>query len=146
MKKSGSNIILLMVFVIAAVGISNTMLMAINERIRELGMLRALGMKDSQIRLAFLFEAGGIGLFGSIMGLLLGVLLSFWVVTRGVDLSAFVSDMDLGYRISGIARGAWHPEAMIIAFLFGIILTVLVAFLSTRRALRRGISDCLRHQ
>ncbi len=146
MKKSGSNIILLLVFIIAAVGVSNTMLMAINERIRELGMMRALGMKDSQIRLAFLLEAGGIGFIGSLMGIVLGVILTIWVVNWGVDLSSFIEDMDIGYRISGIARGAWHPEAMVTAFFFGIILTVIVAFFSTRKALRRGISDCLRHQ
>jgi len=107
--------------------------------------MRALGMKDSQIRLAFLFEAGGIGFIGSVMGILLGVVLSFWVITRGVDISGLIGDMDIGYRVYGIFRGAWHPEAMVTAFIFGISLTVFVAFLSTGRALRRGIADSLRY-
>jgi putative ABC transport system permease protein len=139
MKKSASNII------IAAVGISNTMIMAINERTKELGMMRALGMKDSQIRLAFLLEAGGIGFIGAAMGVVLGVVLSYWIVTRGVDMGGLIGDMDIGYRVHGLFRGAWHPEAMVTAFIFGIVLTVLVSFLSTGRALRRGIADSLRY-
>ncbi|MBN2323576.1 MAG: ABC transporter permease [Spirochaetes bacterium] len=145
MKKSASNIILILVFIIAAVGISNTMIMAINERTKELGMMRALGMKDSEIRLAFLLEAGGIGFIGAVMGVVLGVVLSYWIVSRGVDMGGLIGDMDIGYRVHGLFRGAWHPEAMVTAFIFGIVLTVLVSFLSTGRALRRGIADSLRY-
>ena len=45
-KQSATRMILFLVFIIAAVGVSNTMLMAIYERVRELGMMRALGMKS----------------------------------------------------------------------------------------------------
>jgi len=145
MKQSATRMILFLVFVIAAVGVSNTMLMAIYERFRELGMMRALGMKDSQIRLAFLFESGGIGLIGSVLGILLGVILCFWIVNRGIDLTFMSRNMDIGYRIAGISRGAWHPEALVYAFFFGIILSVAVTFFPTRRALKMTITDCLRY-
>jgi len=145
MKQSATRMILFLVFVIAAVGVSNTMLMAIYERFRELGMMRALGMKDSQIRLAFLFESGGIGLIGSVLGILLGVILCFWIVNRGIDLTFMSRNMDIGYRIAGISRGAWHLEALVYAFFFGIILSVAVTFFPTRRALKMTITDCLRY-
>ena len=57
-KSQGSSTILFLVFLIAAVGISNTILMSIMERVRELGMMRALGMKNTQIRRMFLMESG----------------------------------------------------------------------------------------
>ncbi|NBK26054.1 MAG: ABC transporter permease, partial [Spirochaetia bacterium] len=60
-KQGGTGLILFLVFIIAAVGVSNTMLMAMFERMREIGMMRALGMKDRDILFSFLFEAGGIG-------------------------------------------------------------------------------------
>ena len=145
-KQSGTRMILFLVFIIAAVGVSNTMLMAIYERVRELGMMRALGMKRSQIRLAFLFEAGGIGFIGSVLGMLLGAALCLWIVKWGVDYSAMTRDMDIGYRVAGIMRGAWNPAAFVQAFFFGILLSVAVAFIPTRRALKMSITSCLRDQ
>jgi ABC-type lipoprotein release transport system permease subunit len=146
MKQSGTRMILFLVFIIAAVGVSNTMLMAVYERVRELGMMRALGMKNSQIRLAFLFEAGGIGFIGSLIGMLFGLLLCFWIVRWGVDFSALTRDMDIGYRVAGVMRGAWNPTAFVRAFFFGIILSIIVAFIPTRRALKMPITECLRFQ
>ena len=64
------------------------MLMAVYERVREIGMMRALGMRDRFIRLAFLLEAGGIGLVGSAVGLVLGAALNWYMVRWGLDLSA----------------------------------------------------------
>ena len=49
-KSSSSGMLLFLIFIIAAVGISNTMLIAVYERIREFGMMRALGMDDASIR------------------------------------------------------------------------------------------------
>ena len=99
MKSTGSRIILFLVFVIAAVGISNTMLMAVFERIRELGMMRALGMSDRQIWLAFLMEAGGIGLIGAVGGLIFGALVNWPLVEWGWDFTPLLKEMDIGYRI-----------------------------------------------
>ena len=143
-KQSGSSVILLLIFIIAAVGVSNTMLMAIFERTRELGMMRALGMKNSQIRLAFLLEAGGIGFIGSAAGVVLGFFLTFLIVRRGIDFSWLLRDMDIGYRISGLMHGAWNPGTMIEAFFIGIVMAAVIAFFPTRRALKMRITDCLR--
>lgn len=143
-KQSGSSVMLLLIFIIAAVGVSNTMLMAIFERTRELGMMRALGMKDSQIRMAFLLEAGGIGFIGSAVGVVFGFILTFWIVRWGIDFSWMLRDMDVGYRISGLMHGAWNPGTMVKAFFIGIIMAAVIAFFPTRRALKMPITDCLR--
>jgi putative ABC transport system permease protein len=143
-KQKGSGIILLLVFIIAAVGVSNTMLMAVYERVRELGTMRALGMGDRQVRRLFLLEASGIGVIGSVLGLALGSLLCLWMVDVGIDFSSAMRTMDMGYRVSGVFRGAWHPAAMAGAFAFGVLLSVGVAFVPTRRALSMSITDCLR--
>lgn len=145
-KRSGSGVMLLLVLIIAAVGITNTMLMAIYERIREIGMMRALGMSARQIRAAFLLEAGGIGFIGSLVGLVLGAGMTSYLVYRGIDLSFILSTMDIGYRISGISYGAWHPAALVGAFFLGILLSMLTAYIPTRRALKWEITACLRHQ
>ena len=145
MKQSGSGIYLLLVFIIAAVGITNTMLMAVYERVREIGMMRALGMKNSAIRLAFLLEAGGIGLLGSGLGVVLGSLITFFMVRHGIDLSSMVGEMDIGYRISGVFYSAWHPAALVGGFIFGILATMVISLIPSSRALKKGITDCLRY-
>ncbi|AEV29996.1 ABC-type transport system, involved in lipoprotein release, permease component [Sphaerochaeta pleomorpha str. Grapes] len=144
--QGSSNLILFLVFIIAAVGVSNTMLMAIQERIRELGTMRALGLSDRKIRALFLFEAGGIGLIGSVLGVLLGILGNFYLVHTGIDFSWVMRDIDIGYRIQSVLRGAWSIKSMGIAFLSGIVLSMLVALIPVRRALRMDIPSCLHHQ
>lgn len=145
MKSAGTKVILFMVFVIAAVGISNTMLMAIFERIREIGMMRALGMKKNQIRLAFILEAGGIGLFGSLIGVGLGLISVWAAVTWGLDFREMIGDMDTGYRTAGIFWGVWNFGTMGAAFLAGILLSSFVAFFPTSKALKISITDALHH-
>ena len=145
-KRGGTGIILFLIFIIAAVGISNTMLMAIFERIRELGMMRSLGMSDADIRAAFVLEAAGIGLIGSAIGVVLGILVNIYVVNVGFDLGFVMRDMDIGYRIQSVMRGAWNFDTVIGAFFAGTAISTLVAFFPTGRALRMDIPSCLRHQ
>jgi len=145
-KRGGSSMILFLIFIIAAVGISNTMLMAIFERIRELGMMRSLGMSNSKIRLAFIFEAAGIGIIGSAMGVILGILADLFIVNIGINYGFILRDMDIGYRLQAIFRGVWNPGTMVKAFFMGIIISTIVAYFPTKRALRMDIPSCLRHQ
>lgn len=145
-KRGGTSVILFLVFIIAAVGISNTMLMAMFERTRELGMMRALGMKEGDIRLAFIIEAAGIGLIGALGGILLGALANIYIANVGINLDFLLRDMDIGYRIQSVMRGTWNLKSFFIAFISGIGLSALVSTIPIRRALKMDIPACLRHQ
>jgi ABC-type lipoprotein release transport system permease subunit len=145
-KTQGSSIILFLVFVIAAVGVSNTMLMAVFERVRELGMMRALGMPDRDVRRLFLTEAAGIGLIGAVLGVGVGVLGTYLLTEHGIDYRWMFRNMDVGYRSAGYVRAAWHPAAIVQAFVIGIVLAVGVSWISTRRILRFSIPDSLHHR
>lgn len=61
---------------VAAFGIANTMLMAIYERTREIGLMKAIGASNKDVMIVFLGESGGIGLIGGVGGVLLGLLLN----------------------------------------------------------------------
>ncbi len=61
---------------VAALGITNTMIMSISERTREIGVMKALGCYVRDIRVMFLMEAGAIGLLGGIVGSVISLLAS----------------------------------------------------------------------
>jgi len=61
---------------VGAIGVANTMFMSVLERIKEIGVLKALGMKDSEVTAMFLVEAAAIGFGGGAIGVLLSLLLS----------------------------------------------------------------------
>ncbi|MFZ1946040.1 MAG: ABC transporter permease [bacterium] len=62
--------------IVAALGIANTMVMSILERTREIGIMKAIGASEGQIKTIFFVEAGAIGVVGGVLGLVLG-----WAVT-----------------------------------------------------------------
>jgi putative ABC transport system permease protein len=64
---------------VAGIGIANTMIMSVMERVREIGVLRAIGMTKRDIMIIFLSEASLTGMIGGILGIGLGVVLSYGV-------------------------------------------------------------------
>ncbi len=144
--EGGADIMIFFVFIITAVGISNTMLMSVQERTRELGMVRALGMKSSSIRFLFMLEAGGIGLAGTFAGIAAGSILNIFLVRNGIDFSFIMRDMDMGYRVSGVMRGVWSPVSFAVTAATGIFLPMVFALIPVHRALRKDIPGCLHHQ
>jgi len=75
--------------IIAGLGIINTMIMSILERTREIGIMKAVGGSENQIKTIFFVEAAFIGLIGGIFGLGLG-----WLVTRIANLIVKTQLMD----------------------------------------------------
>jgi ABC-type lipoprotein release transport system permease subunit len=75
------------VILIVAVIIANTLLMSVFERIREMGILAALGMKGRQIRQMFLLEAASLGLAGIALGIVLGSAGVGYLATVGIPIS-----------------------------------------------------------
>ncbi len=70
-------------------GIINTMLMSVFERIQEIGVLMAAGMKSYQIYFMFIFEALIIGTIGTILGIAAGLLIHLPLSFSGIDFSLF---------------------------------------------------------
>jgi ABC-type lipoprotein release transport system permease subunit len=73
-------------FLVAVIGVMNTMLMAVYERTREFGMLMAVGMRPAQVIRLILTEAAGLGVASLVVGAALGVPLLWYLQIHGLDL------------------------------------------------------------
>ncbi len=144
-KRMMQFIVALVVIIIAAVGIINTMLMAIMERIPEIGTLKAMGFQNNIITRLFLYEGGIIGFFGSVIGCLIGLAFSIFIIIVGIDFSQIFSSADLQYPVKMLIKGELDPLMILIVFLFGIIVSVLVTLWPLRYATRLQPVDALRH-
>ncbi len=123
-------IILLVLFVIIMVGITNTFRMIMFERIREIGTMRALGMQRVSVTRQFLFEALFLALGGAFAGLAIaGVLMAITsLVDFGLDNPLFI--------LMRNGRLTFRLEFLQVLFNFTVVgaLTVLAALIPTRRA------------
>ena len=111
--------------------IYNAFSIAVAQRRREIGILRALGASRGQIRTLFLVESGLSGLVGSVLGLGFGVLLS-----RGLAL--YISGLIAG--VYGIAERtteiATEPRLMLFGLLMGVATSIVAGFIPARNASR----------
>lgn len=89
----------LIVVALAALGMLNTMLMAIHERIREFGVLRAIGMNRGWLLTMVLIESLFLAIVSSLVGALLGFAVVRGLLKDGIDLTASLPD---GFDMAGI--------------------------------------------
>ena len=122
---------------IATLGISNAMLAAIRERRREIGVLKAVGATDRDVRRVFLVEAGTLGLIGGIIGATVGYLTAqilAGVVNRYLS-NQGLQTVDLGFPLALLALVI--TGATVLALAAG----VLPAMRAARMPARQAIGD-----
>ncbi len=144
-KRTMQTMIALIVVIIAAVGIINTMLMAVMERIPEIGTLKAMGFQNIDIVKMFLYEGGIIGIFGSLIGCIFGILFSLYMVFVGLDLTGYFEDVDAVYPVEFIIKGEFDPGMILLVFIFGVAVSVLVTLWPVRKATKLEPVDALRY-
>ena len=121
-------VMLIIILSIGMIGIINNVILSSLERSREIGMMKALGMREWEIILVFMVEATGLGILGGLAGCLLGYAGVWWITEIGYDLSYIGGDMSMyGVPIIDKVYGAWNFPSFVFIFFFGIV----VAFLSS---------------
>lgn len=139
-----SSLMMFFMFIIAAVGISNTMLMSVMERKNEIAMLKAMGYTKFYIERLFMWEGVFIGFVGCIVGLVIGCLVNIPLVKYGIDFTSMLSSVDMGYRISGLLRSTWNFAGFIKVAIGALIISAFSAFLPTVSTVKKEIADILR--
>ncbi len=143
-KEKGSFMIVLVILLIAAVGIVNTILMSVYSRVREIGVLRAYGMTALDIKKLFVREGLIIGAIGSLAALALGGGLVAWLHGTGLSLGSMFKGLDLGaFPANGVLYAEWRPSAFVIGLVFGLVASWLAARSPAKRAARLEPTDAL---
>ncbi len=131
---------------VAGIGIMNIMIVSLMERTREIGILKALGMKSRTVLAIFLSEAVIVGLLGAIFGIGLG-----WVLAN-VAARVFTGG---GFAVAGeegAVRGQFAitpivtPTVLIGALGFGVVVSIIFALYPAWRASRLKPVDALRYE
>ncbi len=138
---------MLFIGLIVALGIINTILMSVMERIREFGVMLALGVPPRRLRSMILTEGLLLGLFGSALGLIFGSLVTVYLVKEGIDYSEMVGD---SFDISGVAlgtqiRAAWDWSTMALYAVIAVFLSVLATVYPAWKAGKLRPVDAMRH-
>lgn len=146
--RSYSLILIIVIIIIAAVGVSNTMVMSIFERKKEISVLRAIGTKKGEIRAIFIMESFWIGVIGAVLGLLLGTLINLPLSFFGLNIGAVLKHIkvDMGYRTAGYIRGVWSLYIYLSSLAAGIVIPLVIGFLSSLRLSKINIIEGIRDE
>ena len=145
-KKAGIGVILLVVLLIGVIGIINNVILSALERTEEIGMMKALGMKEMEIVSVFMVEATGIGIIGGLAGCLLGAIGVGWLIKYGFDLS-YAGDMTTyGIPILNKIYGVWNFSAFGFLFILGIIVALFSSIVPALWAARKDPVKAIYHR
>ena len=134
-REKALNVLVFILLAMSAAGIANTILMAAYERIREIGTLRAMGMHRRDVLKLFIIEGAYIGTIGGLLGMALGVVVTGYYSTYGIDLTSLMeADQQANIPISAMLYLAFSWKLSILAGLFGVIVSVVASVYPARVA------------
>lgn len=136
-------IVLWIMFVLMAIGIVNTQLMAVFERVREFGLLQALGMRPRSILLLVLLESAILSGIGTVIGVI-GAVLTILSLHQGIDISAFAEGSAMVGAGNTIIPELDMAQAMELAVIVW-ALSVLVAIWPAGKAAKSSPVEAMTH-
>ena len=133
-------VLTLIVSIMVVFGITNTMTMAIFERTREIGTIRALGTRRRGVISMFLLEGVSLGTLGGVAGVILGILLAKAISAAGIQLPP-PPGSTRGFAVQIFVV----PAVLLQAFQLSIVTAALASLYPAWRAARVDVVEALRH-
>ena len=124
--------------IVGAIGIANTMFTSVLERTRQIGTLKALGAKNSEIMLMFLFESILIGFIGGLIGIFFGFIATG--ILNEISIRVFAQ------REIITSQAIITPNLIFIGILFAVIIGAISGIIPARRAAKLEPVEALRYE
>ena len=133
--------------IIVAMGVLNTVLMSVMERVKEFGVMLALGTRPSQVFQVILLEGVLLGLFATLLGAALGTLAIIPTIEYGIDYGAMMGENVevAGVTMDSQVHAAWHGSGMLGFCIAAWLMTVLASIWPAWRASRLAPVEAMRH-
>ena len=138
-------IIVAILFIVISVGILNTILMSVFERVREFGVMMALGTRPRQVVQLVVAEAAMLAMVGIAVGGTLGSLLTLYFAENGIDLSSFSAGAASIGITTTMVFSRLTAANVVLSNLAVFVLVVLVALYPAVHAARLRPVDAIRH-
>ncbi|MFH1347716.1 MAG: FtsX-like permease family protein [Candidatus Margulisiibacteriota bacterium] len=134
-----------LVLFLASFTILNTMFMSVLERTKEIGMMKALGLKNRQVMGVILLEALLIGTIASFIGAIWGSGIAYYLTVVGIDFTAtFEAMKDFNFPLSSVYRAIFSWGIVFFGFCMGILFSVVAAIPPALRAAQLEPTEALR--
>lgn len=126
---------------VAAIGITNTMIMSIYERTKEIGVNKVIGASVKDVRMQFLYEASFIGLMGGVVGLILSYLIDVLINSAAGIYLRLQSGASESINIVYIP-----PWLAVFAITFSVVVGILSGLYPANRAAKISVLEALRQE
>lgn len=131
---------------LSGIGITNTMMMVVFERRREIGILKSQGMRNGEIRGLFCLEGGIIGAVASFLGAAFGGAIVYYFSVKGIRLGEVLENISSSVNIKSTIYMLFRWHLILSAFLLGTLVSVVATFISVTPEIRKEAVENLRNQ
>ncbi|MFW6268513.1 MAG: ABC transporter permease [Bacillota bacterium] len=144
LAKNIYNVIYVFIVGLASFVVINTLIMIVKERTQEIGMMSALGLRKGGILRLFIYEGTIMGIMGSLMGAIIGGVVTKYLSKVGMDFTQAFEGVGEEIMMSPVIYPQYSIGNMFFGFLLGIAVVAVASIIPARRAANLEPTEALR--